>query len=319
MSLDGGGVRGIFSAAILAAIEDDLGVRVIDQFDLIVGTSTGGIIALGLGLGLSPLEIVDFYYERCRNVFRNPLGLRFVRHAVLSKYSGTALETALQNSSVFGNKILGQSTKALVIPSYSLSEDGVYIFKTDHHERFKRDWKVPAWQVARATCAAPTYFPTSPHIGRLRHIDGGVWANNPLMVGIAEAVSSFDCDLKSIRVLSLGTTNPICRRPTWLNNGGILPWACTLKDLFLKGQSLGAINQAGHLLGEKDVLRIDPAVPPKLFGLDKIRRSDDLLAKAAFESRVHMPAYKAKLADHKAHVHIPLNCPQVADYAVRGG
>ena len=63
LALDGGGLRGIFSAAILAALEDDLQTSIVDHFDLVAGTSTGGIIALGLGLGLRPRQIVEFYAE----------------------------------------------------------------------------------------------------------------------------------------------------------------------------------------------------------------------------------------------------------------
>jgi len=76
LSLDGGGIRGVFSAAILAAIEEDLNVHLVDHFDLIAGTSTGGIIALALGLGLRPADILAFYIEHGPRIFSNPLGLR---------------------------------------------------------------------------------------------------------------------------------------------------------------------------------------------------------------------------------------------------
>lgn len=70
LSLDGGGIKGLFSAAVLAKIEEDLGVTVADHFDLITGTSTGGIIALGLGIGLHPREIVHFYVSQGPAIFR---------------------------------------------------------------------------------------------------------------------------------------------------------------------------------------------------------------------------------------------------------
>jgi patatin-like phospholipase/acyl hydrolase len=63
LSLDGGGIKGIFSAAVLAYLEEDFKTSIVDHFDLIVGTSTGGIIALGLGLGLKPFEILNFYVD----------------------------------------------------------------------------------------------------------------------------------------------------------------------------------------------------------------------------------------------------------------
>ena len=76
LSLDGGGIKGIFSAAILAAIEDDLDTRITDHFDLITGTSTGGIIAIGLGLGLRPCEIVEFYLREGPKIFPRWFGIK---------------------------------------------------------------------------------------------------------------------------------------------------------------------------------------------------------------------------------------------------
>ena len=78
LSLDGGGIRGLFSAAILSSIERDLKTKIRNHFDLIVGTSTGGIIALGLGLGLESESLVDFYLRHCSQIFKNPFRLRSV-------------------------------------------------------------------------------------------------------------------------------------------------------------------------------------------------------------------------------------------------
>ncbi len=299
LSLDGGGIKGIFSAAILAAIEDDLGVRITDHFDLIVGTSTGGIIALGLGLGLTPLEILDFYYEHGPDIFRQR-NLRALRHPFRNKYADSALRVALQDNEVFGGNLLGDSNKSLVIPSYSLVKNDVYLFKTDHHDRFVRDWKVPAWQVALATCAAPTYFPAASHIANLRHVDGGVWANNPIMVGLTEAVAYFDCQLEDIRILSLGTTNYTHHHHPKRDSSGWLLWLSDMKNIFLRGQTLGSMNQAIHLLRADSVLRIDPDVSHKLYGLDKPKYRADLVARAACESRSQIPFIEKGFKDHIA-------------------
>jgi len=305
LSLDGGGVRGLFSAAVLAAMEEDLGMSVTDCFDLLVGTSTGGIIAIGLGLGLRPREIVDFYYTRGTYVFSNPLGLRSMWRVLFSKYSQSRLEKVLREPGLFGERALGESARPLVIPSYSLSEDDVYLFKTDHDKRLRRDWKVPAWQVALATCAAPTYFRASSHVANQRHVDGGLWANNPVMVAVTEAVSVFGCALDKVRVLSLGTTSPVRRRGPFLDNGGCLPWALAATDVFLRAQSLSATNEAVHLLGKENVIRIDPLVPDRLFGLDTISRRDELLAKAAHVSRSFMPLFHEQFGGHRAAPYTP--------------
>ena len=104
LSLDGGGIKGLFSAAVLACVEEDLNINITDYFDLIVGTSTGGIIALGLGLGLRPKQIVDFYAENGSRIFRNLLGLRWATQWFFRKYPQTALCEALQAPEVFGEK-----------------------------------------------------------------------------------------------------------------------------------------------------------------------------------------------------------------------
>ena len=193
LSLDGGGIRGIFSAALLAALEEDLGTSLTDHFDLIAGTSTGGIIALGLGLGLTPREIVEFYWSWGRKIFANQGNWRSVLHWFHRKYSSGPLEIALKHC--FKDNLLGASKKRLVIPSYNIGEDDVYIFRTAHHERLRRDFKVPVWKVALATSAAPTFFPTFRGIDSLRLIDCGVWANNPTMVAIVEAYGTLGVSL----------------------------------------------------------------------------------------------------------------------------
>jgi patatin-like phospholipase/acyl hydrolase len=170
LSLDGGGIKGLFSAAVLSAIEDDLNVNVVDHFDLITGTSTGGIIALGLSLGMRPREIVEFYLSKGSLIF--PTGFRVKwRHWLWNKFSQNPLRAALEEC--FKDKRIADCTKRVVIPSYNIGEDDVYIFRTPHAERLRRDWKVPLWKVALATSAAPTFFPCSRHVDSLRLIDGG--------------------------------------------------------------------------------------------------------------------------------------------------
>ncbi|MRS05906.1 patatin, partial [bacterium] len=128
LSLDGGGIKGLFSAAVLAAIEEDLRLNIVDHFDLIAGTSTGGIIAIGIGLGMSPREIVEFYLREGPKIFPRWLGTKRFQHWAYRKFSSEPLITALQ--SCFSGKRFGDSKKRLVIPAYNLGEDDVYIFRT---------------------------------------------------------------------------------------------------------------------------------------------------------------------------------------------
>jgi patatin-like phospholipase/acyl hydrolase len=305
LALDGGGIKGLFSAAFLAAIEEDLGISIADHFDLITGTSTGGIIALGLGMGLTFRDIVDFYVTKAPAIFRNELRLRSLSHWFCRKYPQQPLRAALQDPNVFGQRLFGESTKPLVIPSYNLGEDDVYLFKTPHHITLRRDWKVPAWQVALATSAAPTYFAACRSVSGIRLIDGGVWANNPTMVGIAEAISVLSVPLAAIRVLSIGTLDPVVNRRKLLNWGGKLAWANSAVDIVMRGQSLGAYKQALHLLGGDRVRRLEPRVPDNLYKLDKLS-TDQLIAKAAHESRIFGPTFSKEFQPHVARDYAPI-------------
>lgn len=301
LSLDGGGIKGIFSAAVLAHLEEDLKIRITDHFDLIVGTSTGGIIALGLGMGLSPREIVHFYVSKGSEIFPRK-GWFGLGHYLHNKHDPVNLKVSLREC--FGERRLSDSVKRLVIPSYNIGEDDVYLFKTPHHERLTRDYKVPAWKVAMATSAAPTYFPAFIGVDHMRLVDGGVWANNPTLVGIAEAVSMLGVSLEAIRVASLGTTDEIKGRSPSLDQGGKWHWRQEAVNVILRGQSIGAYTQAQHLLGKEKVLRIDPRVPEGLFDLDKPREKE-LLAKAAHESRCYSPRFKEMFTDHDADKSFP--------------
>ena len=303
LSLDGGGIKGLFSAAVLAFLEEDHGLRIADHFDLIVGTSTGGIIALALGMGMRPREIVRFYIQKGPEIFvaNRLFGIkRFFR----SKYDNDGLESALKDC--FGEKRLADSVKRLVIPSYNIGEDDVYLFKTPHHERLKRDYKVPVWKVALSTSAAPTFFPWCLKLDHIRLVDGGVWANNPTMVGVVEAISMLDVPLGAIRVLSLGTTNAVKGRSRKLDRGGLWQWRTEAVDVIMRGQSIGAFTQAQHLLGRDKVVRMDPKVPDGLFALDKLSE-EELLGKAAHESRHFLPQFKEEFAEHIAPEFRPLH------------
>src|SRR6267378_3052991 len=118
LSIDGGGIKGVFPAAFLANIEQAVGRRTADYFDLIVGTSTGGIIALGLGLGLSADQILSLYQNRSEDIFPRPNFAKKIAQLLYPKYDSEPLRNALQET--FGDRRLGESNKRLVIPSFNL-------------------------------------------------------------------------------------------------------------------------------------------------------------------------------------------------------
>lgn len=298
LSLDGGGIRGLYSAAILAKWEEDLGCTIQDHFDLIVGTSTGGIIALGLGVGMRPREIVQFYLQHGSHIFPSGVpGYRKIRQYFANKFSAAPLQDALKKC--FGDKLLGHSKKRLIIPSYDLGQEEVRVFKTAHHERLRRDFKEPIWKVALATSAAPTYFPACREIEDRRLIDGGVWANNPIMVGLTDAVALLNVPLQNISILSLGTTSEVQDRHDRLDKGGFWQWKRDAADVIMRGQSVAATGQATLLLGKDKVLRVDAGVAKGVFALDRMT-TDKLLAAASHHSLHSAPEVKARFVNHIA-------------------
>lgn len=305
LSLDGGGIKGLFSAAFLAKLEQDLNINIVDHFDLIVGTSTGGIIALGLGLGLSPKDLVEFYFNKGSRIFSKIPVLTDIKNVCFSKYSAAPLERIFQKDRCFGGKLLGQSKKRLVIPAYDIDSNDVTLFKTAHHTRFQRDYKIAAWKIARSTSAAPTFFPISKRVDNIRLVDGGVWANNPAMVGLVEAISVLEVPLNKIKIMSIGTTEGLKQNPNILDVlGGWFPWSKTAVELIMQAQSVSISKQVSLLLKDSFV-RVNPVVPDGLFKLDKMNLNE-LFAYASKHSRDFSPTFVSKFKSHIAEEFNPI-------------
>jgi patatin-like phospholipase/acyl hydrolase len=296
LALDGGGLKGLFSAQVLSHMEEDLGTRIVDHFDLIAGTSTGGIIALALSIGMRPAEIVDFYSRHGSRIFPRADRPRWLRRIRRPRYDSGPLRAALQE--VFGDRKLGEARRMLVIPSYDIDSRTVHLFRTPHSPRLTRDLRIPMVDVALATTAAPTFLPSAT-VDRAHLVDGGVWANNPTMVAVTEAGGELCLPLSSVRVLSLGTTSEVRAISEKLASGGLLAWRRDAVPLFLEAQAQTAFNQARHLLGKEDIVRIDSAVPEGEFRLD-LAQPEKLRARAAAVSRHASPEVRAKFLDHVA-------------------
>jgi uncharacterized protein len=313
LALDGGGVKALFTAHVLARLEDDLGVSVRDSFDLIAGTSAGGIIALALGAGLRPADIVQHYQQLAATVFpasrrrwwRLPARLR------RPTYAQQPLRDALHE--VLGSRLLGSSDWRLVIPSWDVQCGQVHLFKTPHHPRLTRDWRLPMVDVALATSAAPIFLPAS-RVDRHRLVDGGIWANNPSVVAITEAVSVLGVPLDAIWVLNVGTTDEVTNHPRKLDTGGLLTWARHAVPLILTANSRGAQGIAEHLIGREHYSRFDAHVPAGLYALDDAD-PDDLAGLAAAQSRKLSPTFTARFAGHTAGPYQPLQpTPNTTEY-----
>ena len=306
LAIDGGGMRGLFPAGILARFEETFSFRIADCFDLVVGTSTGGIIALGLGKGLSPARIEEFYLERGPRIFDGADSvLRGLAHMAQAKYDSGPLTKELQEC--FGEALLGESHKRLVLTSYDMENDDVRLIKTAHHARLRNDYKLPMWQVALATSAAPTYFSACKAVKNARLVDGGVWANNPTMVGLTEAVSLLKIPLPDIRILSIGTSWELQNRSDQLDEAGKWGWKAEIVDVMFRGQSHAAVKQAQLLLDTPDqqrVLRLDFAVPKDTFDLDRVDLKR-MMPKIEYCARHYGPKVEELFLDHQAQVFEP--------------
>lgn len=298
LAIDGGGLKGIFAAAALGALEDDFDCRIVDHFDLIAGTSTGGLIALGLGSGMTAAEVLDFYLDHEREIF--PTGSIRWRKRIAGTYAAAPLRRALEQR--FGDRRFGESVTRLVIPSFDLANDDVYVFRTPHHERLRRDWKELMVDVALATSAAPTFLPAH-SLRDHRLIDGGVWANNPSMAGVVEAIETCGASRSSVRLLNVGTTAEVRARPKALDSAGLVRWAPHITDVVLRGQGLASYNHASLLLGREHAHRLNVSVPKGSHSLDGVQ-ADDLRAKAQHETR-HMAPKLAYLFDHQPIAYTP--------------
>src|ERR1043166_9733450 len=164
LAIDGGGIKGAFPAAFLASIENQLGEPIFRYFDLITGTSTGGIIALGLGFGLRASELVKFYVEKGPHIFpvKRRRWWRTGHTLFFPRYNPAALKAALEQ--VFGETKLGELKSRLLIPTLNAASGDIHVYKTPYHPRLEMDYKARVVDVALATSAAPTYLPahTSP-------------------------------------------------------------------------------------------------------------------------------------------------------------
>jgi len=261
LSLDGGGFRGHFSAVVLAKWEQRLGRPLAQHFDLIVGTSTGGIIALGLAAGMSASDLVEFYVKDGKEIFPSRWSLNRAWHGFIHyfvrKYGSSKLENALKSR--FKGLTIGDLAKPVVIPAFNLEAGRHWYFKTAHFENNTLDHRRPLWEVARATSAAPTYFPAFRTSENELFVDGGLVANNPSLVGYFEVALNFPAFGKNIKVLNIGTEGGECAVPkSMLPKGGLLPWAKKAPEALMLAQAVSTEALMAKLLGPERWLRVKP-------------------------------------------------------------
>ncbi len=317
LALDGGGIRGAYTAAVLREFEHATNERIADCFDLIVGTSTGGLIALGLGLGHSAEEILEFYRSHGPRIFPSSIigdRGRWVRQVLWSsKYRAGGLQTAVID--LLGEKtLLGASKSRLVIPAFNVTRGEVTCFKTRHHPSFIHDHLRPVWEIAMATSAAPTFFPAHRASWGTLYVDGGVWANCPALVGVIEATKYLGKSHSEIDVLSVGTISS----PFYLDDkrrfGQILPPTSRrgfltsgprLLELLMQATASSIHQQASIVLRPENghdeaLIRIDNVENKKRFAMDDCRRLDDLIGLGEHAGRAHCARIRDRFLRAKA-------------------
>lgn len=263
LSLSGGGYLGLYTVSILAKLEQHLNRPITSCFNLLAGTSVGGIIALGLALGRPADEVMTAFEEYGTQIFSNRpapttwLGEKvdFMRSLFSPKYHDIALRETIV-------KVVGEDTKIgdlihpVIVPTVNLTKGKPQIFKTDHHPDFKLDRHLRIVDVALATSAAPTYFPLA-EIGDELFADGGLFANSPDLLALHEAEHFFSVPTDQIHMLSVGTTTTqFSFSHTRGRRLGLMGWGHRLAQTLLSSQQMDVNYILEHTLGDRYV-RVD--------------------------------------------------------------
>lgn len=249
LAIDGGGIKGLYSASVLARFEEKTGKKISDHFDMICGTSTGGLVALGLASGISAQELSDLYFNRGKEIFStsNYRAIRyfqakwqFLKQLVLwGKHSNKSLKKILKE--IFKDRTMKDSNNLLCIPSFNLTKGEPRVFKYPHKEGgFYMDADIKMVDVALATSAAPTYLPIHEH-NNILYADGGVWANNPSLCGLLEALDYFVGEGKEYNTYKLLSISSIAQPSGWASSKktsrSFRTWGNKLFQTSMDGQS----------------------------------------------------------------------------------
>lgn len=241
LALSGGGFRGLYTARILADIEDHLGEPIARRFDLIAGTSIGGVLALGLACEIPARTMVDQFKLHGPRIFRTSWTeglMRAFLHLQLpppmqrisglgywaSTYCAQDFRAMLEQPNLFSDKLLGNALHPVVVPTVNYTTGLPVMFKTPHHENFGRDHKLALKDIALATSAAPTYFPRHT-VDSSQYVDGGIYANAPGLIALHESIHFLGAKPQEISMLSIGTmSSKLTANPNQNRRGGMLGW-----------------------------------------------------------------------------------------------
>lgn len=282
LALDGGGIRGLYTAVLLDRLLEEV-PGFTDGADLLAGTSTGGILALGLAKGISTKDLIGLYENNGSAIFSRPLWheIRDLGDLTGAKYVNDDLIRIIQDT--FGEGILDDLLpRHVLVPSFDLDNQAVppapRMWKPKFFHNFAggdSDGKEKIADVALRTSAAPTYFPAYQGC-----VDGGVVANNPAMAALAQAI---DPDtgrqlLADLRIFSVGTG----LTPQFVSGDmldwGLAQWAPVLANMMIEGMMGVADYECARLLGDK-YFRLGPVLPAPV-PLDSADKIPNLIAYA---------------------------------------
>ncbi len=240
LAIDGGGIKGLYSSKILEHFEERYDCLISEYFDLICGTSTGGLIALAISVGIPSKEISKIYSENGKYIFPSQKWrLKTLKQIFGGIYSNKGLIKVLDD--LFKDKTIKDCNNLICIPSFNITESKPIVFKNDHSEGLNMHDNLLLKDVALATSAAPTYLPVWQinSMNSNQYIDGGIWANNPSLVGYLEALKYFvgkgydSIELLSISNLNIPNGVPIGAK----RRKGFYSWKSDLFNTSLIGQS----------------------------------------------------------------------------------
>jgi patatin-like phospholipase/acyl hydrolase len=264
LSIDGGGIRGIIAAKVLARIEQLTKSKIADLFDVIAGTSTGGILALGLtcpGDDKKPKhtaqDLLDLYVNRGAAIFTKPL-MPAAEKIFWPEYSPVHLEKALAD--YLGEARLKDAVTRVTVTAYETERRRPFFFRSSKAAENPAEYDYLMRDVARATSAAPTYFPThkidTTPPDRYALVDGGVFANNPGMCAYVDALKEVP-STDDVVMVSLGTgslTRPLKYED--IKSWGEARWVQPLIGVMMDGVSAATDYHLAQILGGSNYFRL---------------------------------------------------------------
>lgn len=309
LSLSGGGYKGLYTAQVLAGLEAESGdVPLHKRFDLIAGTSIGGILALSLASGKTTMQAVaNLMAEQGVNIFgqKDPpksqvgVALDLFNHRAKARYSAQPLRELIEKI-VGADTCIGDLKQKTIVPTVNVTKGSPQVFKTPHHPTYERDWKVPLVDVALATAAAPTYFPLH-KIGSERFVDGGVYANSPDELAVHEALHFLGIKPDEIEILSVGTTTArFSFSGNLVSDMGLKDWFTDqrLMSVMIGAQQMNTDFMMKHRFADRYV-RVDAfpsasQIPDMRLDNAKPGATEDLKGLAEASLRDHLPKLKAR-------------------------